>query len=57
MFREDGCSVHLLVFGFTPEQFKEMDALRFDIYRLRDYIKAVVCRIPWRILLTALMVN
>ncbi|MBF0386881.1 MAG: glycosyltransferase [Candidatus Omnitrophica bacterium] len=40
MFPEDGCAVHLLVFGFTPAQFAEMDALRYDIYQLRDYIKA-----------------
>lgn len=46
-FPEDGCAVHLLVYGFTPEQFKAMEALRGDIYRLRDYIKAA--RLPYSV--------
>ncbi|MBF0123148.1 MAG: glycosyltransferase [Candidatus Omnitrophica bacterium] len=38
-FPEDGCAVHVLVFDCTEKQFEEMDRLRPDIYRLRDYIK------------------
>ncbi len=39
-FPEDGCAVHVLVYDFTEEQFKALDALRPDIYQLRDYIRA-----------------
>lgn len=38
-FPEDGCAIHLLVFGMTEEQFKYMDSIRFDIYRVREYIR------------------
>ncbi len=37
-FPEDGCPVHLLVYGFSEEQFQRIDHLRTDIYRLRDYL-------------------
>ncbi len=37
-FPEDGCPVHLLVYGFTEAQFAEIDRLRTNIYRLRDYL-------------------
>lgn len=38
-FPEDGCKVHILCFGFTREQFEELNILRKDIYSFRDYIK------------------
>lgn len=38
-FPEDGCKIHLLVYGITEEQFCVLDKLRPDIYQLRDYIK------------------
>jgi glycosyltransferase involved in cell wall biosynthesis len=37
-FPEDGCPVHLLIYGFTEAQFEQIDRLRTDIYRLRDYL-------------------
>jgi glycosyltransferase involved in cell wall biosynthesis len=39
-FPEDGCKVHILIYNITEEQFKEIDILRKNIYKLRDYIKA-----------------
>jgi glycosyltransferase involved in cell wall biosynthesis len=39
-FPEDGCKVHVLVYGIAPEQFEEVQSLREDIYRLRDYLRA-----------------
>ncbi len=38
-FPEDGCKVHILIYDFTVEQFKEIDIFRKDIYKLRDFIK------------------
>lgn len=32
-FPEDGCKIHVLVFGLTAEQFEELNVLRQDIYR------------------------
>ncbi len=55
VFPEDGCAVHLLVFDFTPEQFAAMDALRYDIYQLRDYIKAA--RLPYSVAHPSYSVN
>ncbi|MBF0595269.1 MAG: glycosyltransferase [Candidatus Omnitrophica bacterium] len=40
VFPEDGCAIHLLVYDFSPEQFREMDRLRSDIYQLREYVLA-----------------
>jgi glycosyltransferase involved in cell wall biosynthesis len=37
-FPEDGCPIHLLIYGFTEIQFEQIDRLRNDIYRLRDYL-------------------
>jgi glycosyltransferase involved in cell wall biosynthesis len=37
-FPEDRCKIHVLVYGFTPDQFREIDLLRSDIYLLRDFI-------------------
>lgn len=39
-FPEDGCKVHILCYGFTKEQFDELQILRKDIYQFRDYVKA-----------------
>ena len=38
-FPEDRCRVHLLVYGFTEREFAEIDALRKDIYEVRDYLR------------------
>jgi glycosyltransferase involved in cell wall biosynthesis len=38
-FPENGCKIHLLVYGLSRDQFAVIDTLRTDIYRLRDYIK------------------
>jgi hypothetical protein len=34
-FPEDGCKVHCLVYGITPEQFTAIQKVREDIYALR----------------------
>jgi glycosyltransferase involved in cell wall biosynthesis len=34
----DGCKIHLLVWGFTPNQFEEMIELRKNIFALQEYI-------------------
>lgn len=39
-FPEDGCKVHILCYGFTPEQFEDIQKLRRNIYDFRDYVKA-----------------
>ncbi|MBN1498550.1 MAG: glycosyltransferase [Spirochaetes bacterium] len=39
-FPEDGCPVHILVYGFTEEQFNEFNDIRTDIYKFRDYLKS-----------------
>ncbi|MBN2601603.1 MAG: glycosyltransferase [Candidatus Marinimicrobia bacterium] len=38
-FPEDGCKIHLLIYGFTPEQFEKIQTLRVNIYDLRDFIR------------------
>jgi glycosyltransferase involved in cell wall biosynthesis len=37
-FPEDGCKAHLLIYGLDAAQFERVQALRTDIYRLRDYL-------------------
>lgn len=37
-FPEDRCKVHILVYGINSEQYREMMALRDNLYQLRDYI-------------------
>ncbi|MBD3272622.1 MAG: glycosyltransferase [Elusimicrobia bacterium] len=37
-FPENGCKIHLLVFGITEQQFGQIDKIRSNIYVLRDYI-------------------
>jgi len=38
-FPEDGCKIHILVYGLTPEQFSHIQKIRRNIYDFRDYIK------------------
>jgi len=38
-FPEDGCKIHLLVYGINRKEFEEIQNLRENIYTLRDYIK------------------
>ncbi len=38
-FPEDGCKVHVLIYGIAERQFAEIDRLRGDIYELRAYIR------------------
>ncbi len=35
---EDGCKIHLLVWGFTPDQFDQMVSIRKNIFELREYV-------------------
>lgn len=37
-FPEDGCEVHILVYGLNEEEFNEIQRLRRDIYALRAYL-------------------
>ena len=39
-FPENGCKVHVLVTGINEEQFRMIQELRADIYRLHDYLWA-----------------
>lgn len=39
VFPEDGCRVHVLCYGFTESQFREIDRVRSDVYVLRDYLQ------------------
>jgi len=38
-FPEDGCKIHLLVFGLDQDQFMVIQTLRKNIYQLRDYLR------------------
>lgn len=38
-FPEDGCKVHLLIYGLTEKQYKTIEKIRTDIYTLREFIK------------------
>jgi glycosyltransferase involved in cell wall biosynthesis len=38
-FPEDGCKVHVLCYGITPEQFSAIQRARSNIYNLRDYLR------------------
>jgi glycosyltransferase involved in cell wall biosynthesis len=38
-FPEDGCKVHVLIYGLTEKDFDEVQRLRTDIYQLRDFIR------------------
>jgi glycosyltransferase involved in cell wall biosynthesis len=37
-FPEDGCKVHVLIYGFNERQFEEIQHYRKNIYDLRDYL-------------------
>jgi glycosyltransferase involved in cell wall biosynthesis/predicted metal-dependent phosphoesterase TrpH len=39
-FPENGCKIHVLVYDITQLQFEIIDAIRKDIYQLRDYLKS-----------------
>ncbi|ADN01435.1 PHP-associated domain-containing protein [Spirochaeta thermophila] len=38
-FPEDGCKIHLLLYGLDEHRFRMVEKLRPNIYRLRDYIR------------------
>ncbi len=38
-FPEDQCKIHFLLYGLNETEYREVDRLRTDIYRLRDYVK------------------
>jgi len=38
-FPENGCKVHVLVFGLNSEQWEQINRIRDNIYHLRDYLK------------------
>ncbi len=46
-FPEDGCQIHLLTWGITESQFREIDRLRGDLYELRDFLRleGVLCSV------------
>ena len=46
-FPEDGCKVHVLVFGISEDQFRMIQELRGDIYQLRQYLLAedILCSV------------
>ncbi|MEW6516556.1 MAG: glycosyltransferase [candidate division FCPU426 bacterium] len=39
-FPEDGCKVHVLIYGLDEKDFAEIERRRGSIYELRDYLKA-----------------
>lgn len=38
-FPEDGCRIHILIWGFKEKQFAKIDKHRNNIYDLREYIR------------------
>ena len=38
-FPEDGCKIHVLVYGLNEKQFHEIEQVRTNIYDFRDYLK------------------
>ena len=38
-FPEDGCKIHVLIYGLDSKQYDEINLIRKDIYHLRDYLK------------------
>jgi len=38
-FPEDGCKVHILVYGLSASDFENLQQIRRNIYDLRDYLK------------------
>jgi len=39
-FPENGCKIHVLIYGLNVEQFRLIQRLRNNIYQLRDYLVA-----------------
>jgi glycosyltransferase involved in cell wall biosynthesis/predicted metal-dependent phosphoesterase TrpH len=39
-FPEDGCKIHILIYGIDESHFGDIQDIRRNIYELRDYIKA-----------------
>ncbi len=39
-FPENNCKIHILIFDITKDRFEQIQAVRHDIYRLRDLIRA-----------------
>lgn len=39
-FPEDGCKLHLLVWGIDPQQHQQLRNLRHDIYRVAEFVEA-----------------
>jgi glycosyltransferase involved in cell wall biosynthesis len=37
-FPEDGCKIHILIYGLNEEQFETINLIRKDIYELRSYL-------------------
>lgn len=54
-FPEDGCKLHLLVYGLVRNQFLEIDRLRTNVYKLRDYLKQE--RLPYSVAHATFAVN
>lgn len=38
-FPEDGCKIHLLCYNLTEAHHEKLFALRYDLYRMREYIE------------------
>lgn len=38
-FPEDGCKIHILLYGITEKEFEEIQKLRKDVYELREFIR------------------
>jgi glycosyltransferase involved in cell wall biosynthesis len=38
-FPEDGCKIHILLYGITEDEFARVQKLRSNIYALREYVK------------------
>ena len=38
-FPEDGCKIHILIFDIDEEEFKKIQRLRENIYKLRNFLK------------------
>ena len=38
-FPEDGCKIHLLIYGITESDFAEIQRLRRDVYELREFLR------------------
>lgn len=39
-FPENGCKIHILLYGIDEKQFEQIQELRNDIYTFREYIRA-----------------